>query len=638
LDLQMIRHVSIIVLCWNRWDLTSRCLESIHRCTDLTNVDVIAVDNGSEDETPAKLQKIGWVRVVRSEINLGFVRGNNLALELTDPSSDVLLLNNDTEILESGWIERLQEAAHAAPDVGIVGCRLLHRDGVLSCAGAYLVPDTCRGHFIGVWEKDVGQYPLDRDVPTVIFAAAYIRREVLASIGNLSEAYESYFEDTDYCLRAREAGFRVICCGRVSILHHVAGSTEGRSDLLGDLFERSWRTFRNLWQKKLVANYRYNVDWHSIASLATHRGGHDRTIVRALDGLGIRMAYSQDLSRLPPTVPPPPEIFDPYLHALATREHAESAISVVLGPADALDRGAGAYRIGFAAPGHQAHAIERLCKAKEIDEVWVATASERDALLRLGLAQPVHAMPLGVDTDYFHPAARAFRNPSGDFVFLAFFEWPHRNTPEILLRAFNETFGDRESVALVCIVTTPELGFDITDEIAALGLRPRGGRIRLLLNRAIPYYQLPMLYRSTDCYVSLNSAERWGLDLLEAMACGLPVIATEAAARTVDLSIHADYQLQCHRAVSNSLESTTVSADPVPDLDHLSSLLRNAFEHRNAAAEVGRLAVPRIHAEFSLAQSVRRIKTRLDEIAANRHFTQTAVTRGPTTSSARPTA
>lgn len=616
----MIRHVSIIVLCWNRWDLTSRCLESIRRCTDLTDVDVIAVDNGSEDETPAELARLDWVRTIRSEINLGFVRGNNLAFGLTDPTSDVLLLNNDTEILEPGWIERLQEAAHATPDIGIVGCRLLHRDGVLSCAGAYVVPDTCRGHFIGVWETDVGQYPLDRDVSTVIFAAAYIRREVLASIGNLSEAYESYFEDTDYCLRTREAGLRVICCGSVSILHHVAGSTEGRSDLLGDLFERSWQTFRDLWQAKLLARYRYDVDWRSVASPATHRSGLDRTIVRALDGLGIRVAYSQDLSHLPATVPAPPEIFDPYLHALSTREHPRSAISVVLGFEDALGQGAGAYRIGFAAPGHQAHAIERLCKAKELDEVWVATASERDALLRLGLAQPVHAMPLGVDTDYFNPAAKAYRNPAGDFVFLAVFEWTPRNTPEILLRAFNETFGDREPVALVCMVTTRESGFDITDEVAALGLRPRGGRIRLLINRAIPYHQLPMLYRSTDCYVSLGSAERWGLDLLEAMACGLPVIAAEAAARTVDLSIHPDYRLQCHKVVPSSQERTTVSGDPMPDLDHLSSLLRNVFEHRNDAADLGRPAAARKHAEFSLAQSVRRIKTRLDEIAAIRGF------------------
>jgi len=616
----MRRKVSIIILCWNRWDLTSRCLESIRRSTDLTDVDVIVIDNGSQDETPSMLREVPWIQTIHSETNLGFVRGNNLGLTLADPASDVLLLNNDTEILESSWLERLQEAAHAAPDIGIAGCRLLNPPGVLSCVGAYVLADTGRGHFIGVHEMDVGQYAADREVPTVIFAAVYIRREVLASIGHLSEAYESYCEDTDYCLRAREAGFRIICCGSVSILHRCAGSTVGQSDLLLELFERSLSTFRGIWQAKLLARYRYEVTWHSVASPAMRVSGFDPKIARELDEQGIRVTFAQDLSRLPTHVPSPEEIFDPYVDALSARECKRPGISVVFGPADSLDQGAGAYRIGFVTPEPQGDLTEVVRIGNALDEVWVTATSERDALVACGFACPVHVMPLGVDTDYFHPAAKAFRNPSGDFVFLASFEWAPRGVPEILLRVFNGAFSDREPVVLVCKVTNHELDLNLTSEVAGLGLKHRGGRIRLLVNREIPYYQLPVLYRSVDCYVSPGPTERWGLPLLEAMACGLPVITTEQAARAVGVPGGVSCLLQCREANPASGTKSCPPETPAPDPDFLASLLRRVFEHREEACEIGSRAAAFARDELSLCRSVARIRARLDEVAVAQGF------------------
>ena len=58
------RRAAIVVLCWNRWELTRRCLETLKANTDLAHADVIAVDNGSTDETPARLRELPWVRVV----------------------------------------------------------------------------------------------------------------------------------------------------------------------------------------------------------------------------------------------------------------------------------------------------------------------------------------------------------------------------------------------------------------------------------------------------------------------------------------------------------------------------------------------------------------------------------------------
>ena len=156
----------------------------------------------------------------------GFREGNNHAIANCDSSSDILLLNNDTEIHQSDWIERLQETAYSAPNIGVVGCRLVRPDGMLQHAGTYMPIETFWGQQLGSGEKDINQYNGDRDVEGVVFACAYIKRQALVDIGLLDEDYFSYFEDTDYCFRAMEKGYRVVCCGSVTIVHHENVSTK----------------------------------------------------------------------------------------------------------------------------------------------------------------------------------------------------------------------------------------------------------------------------------------------------------------------------------------------------------------------------------------------------------------------------
>src|SRR5450756_814147 len=89
--------------------------------------------------------------------------------------------------------------------------------GDLVHAGTYMPVPSFWGQEYPGDEKDIGQYVRDREVESVIAACVYIKREVIEKIGPLDEDYFSYFEDTDYCLKARESGYRVFCCGRVTV-------------------------------------------------------------------------------------------------------------------------------------------------------------------------------------------------------------------------------------------------------------------------------------------------------------------------------------------------------------------------------------------------------------------------------------
>src|SRR5262245_44069564 len=133
--------VTVVILAWNGLSYTRRCLESLKQ-TNYPGYGVIVVDNGSTDGTAEYLRAQPGIRVVTNPTNTGFARGNNQAIRAADPESDIVLLNNDTEIQQPDWLARLRASAYRATDIGVVGCRLIRPDGRIQHAGPYLPIDT----------------------------------------------------------------------------------------------------------------------------------------------------------------------------------------------------------------------------------------------------------------------------------------------------------------------------------------------------------------------------------------------------------------------------------------------------------------------------------------------------------------
>jgi GT2 family glycosyltransferase len=229
---------SVIIPTWNGIEYIEDCLNSLLN-QDYPDFEIIVVDNASSDGTPEWVAgRFPTVTLIRNERNLGFAGAVNAGLRAA--RGDVLMLFNQDAAARPGWVRAMVLGLAASPDIGIVGCKIYYWDGKTIWHAGVIFPDP-RMQMVhrGDGETDHGQYEQPVDVDAVTGAAIAIRRGVLNAIGLLDEDYFVYFEDIDFCLRAREAGYRVVYLPQAVAQHRVATSL-GFGSL--QIFERYHRS------------------------------------------------------------------------------------------------------------------------------------------------------------------------------------------------------------------------------------------------------------------------------------------------------------------------------------------------------------------------------------------------------------
>lgn len=230
--------VAVIVLSWNGERFLKPCLEAV-LAQDYPTLELMVVDNASTDESATIVRTYApQVRLIQSDENLGFAGGNNAGLRATQ-ADIVVLLNQDT-VVQPGWLAALIGTL-ADSKIGIVGGKALYPDGkTIQHAGARVKAGDAFTEHIGLGQLDKGQFNQLADMEYVTGAAFAIHRRVLERLGELDEAYyPAFYEEVDYCYRARRAGFRVVYQPQAVFLHHETASLPLRSATQLNAFHRN---------------------------------------------------------------------------------------------------------------------------------------------------------------------------------------------------------------------------------------------------------------------------------------------------------------------------------------------------------------------------------------------------------------
>jgi GT2 family glycosyltransferase len=216
---------SIIIVNFNGGEFLINCLDSVFRHT--SNFELILADNNSTDESALQATcRFAQVTLLKNERNMGFARANNAAIRKSQ-GDWIVLLNPDT-IVTANWLDALVECG-ASWDIGLVGPKLVRSDRrTIDSAGLMFDPKTGLSYDRGSGEVDRGQFDTVKSVPCCTFACVAIRREVIENIGLLDQEMNLYFEDVDYCIRARMAGWSVMYCPK-SVVFHVRGGVTPKS-------------------------------------------------------------------------------------------------------------------------------------------------------------------------------------------------------------------------------------------------------------------------------------------------------------------------------------------------------------------------------------------------------------------------
>ncbi len=212
--------LSVLIVTYNSGRAIQGCLDALAASPDPAR-EIIVVDNASTDDSVTTVRAYGdRIRLVESPVNRGFAGGVNLAAR--QATGDVLVLLNPDARPEAGWGDALR-AAFEGPTVGVVGSKGLYPDGRIQHMGGQIDPANAYAAHLGDGEVDRGQYDDVRDVDFVSGFALATRRALWDRLGGLCEEFfPAYYEEIDYCFRARRLGQRVIMAPAARVQHDQA--------------------------------------------------------------------------------------------------------------------------------------------------------------------------------------------------------------------------------------------------------------------------------------------------------------------------------------------------------------------------------------------------------------------------------
>lgn len=226
----MLLKVSIIILNWNGKKDTINCLDSLKMLT-YSNYEIILVDNGSTDGSVECLKELyPKIEIIENKENLGFAEGNNVAIRrVVEKGTDYILLLNNDVIVDPEFLSELVEVLENDSCIGVVGPTVYYyneKDRIQS-AGDKIC--WYKGKTLHLTNKNDIKLNKIRDVDYIMGCALLAKCELFKKIGYLNKDYFAYWEETEWCVLAKKAGYRIVHVPAAKIWHKGGSTTKKTS-------------------------------------------------------------------------------------------------------------------------------------------------------------------------------------------------------------------------------------------------------------------------------------------------------------------------------------------------------------------------------------------------------------------------
>lgn len=231
--------LSIVIVNYNTKDLLKQTIESVINNTKGIEYEIWVVDNSSKDGSVEMVQEeFKSVKLIASKENLGFPKGNNVAIKKAT-GRYILLLNSDTKVIGDN-LQNCVAYMDKHKDIGALGCKVELPDGTLdhACKRGFPTPEASLYYFLKLNKimknrKKYGAYTAEYlgedevgEVDALMGAFMMIPRTVVDKVGMLDEEFFMYGEDIDWCYRIKEAGYKIMYYPKEKIIHFKGSSSK----------------------------------------------------------------------------------------------------------------------------------------------------------------------------------------------------------------------------------------------------------------------------------------------------------------------------------------------------------------------------------------------------------------------------
>ncbi len=254
---------SIIIPTHNREGDVLKCLKSVHHIS-YPNFEVIVIDNASSDNTVAKIREMfNKVKIIEMQKNFGVAVGRNEGLR--HAKGDYVCFLDSDNIVDKDFLTELINLVKTDKKIGFVGPKMCYfgDQKLIWYAGADINLWTSKTTYRGLGEIDNGQYDKVSEVGHIPNVWV-VKREVIEKIGFMDTSYTMHYEEADWAIRAKEAGYKVVFCPSAVVYHNtpLADKGSGLRGLIG--LDNSYRIFfaarnRTLFMKRFTGRFRYLV-------------------------------------------------------------------------------------------------------------------------------------------------------------------------------------------------------------------------------------------------------------------------------------------------------------------------------------------------------------------------------------------